>query len=129
MDLTRIIEELLKDLEQIRSKCQCPEADNALAKVRALAIGVGVLADYVTYTYSEARRILNQYYSTPGDEYDNLVDSLMKSDVEYFDELAKRVNMPQDRLVEILEILRKMGVIDYELKYDGGLKIALRRLR
>jgi hypothetical protein len=42
--------------------------------------------------------------------------------------MVKRLNVPPDRLIKVLEVLKSSGLVDYTLRYDNGVKVLVRRI-
>ncbi|MFP3074679.1 MAG: hypothetical protein RXR04_06270, partial [Caldivirga sp.] len=72
---------------------------------------------------------LSAFFTTRVNVESGLLRVIMNgSSDEYLDDMVKRLNVPPDRLIKVLEVLKSSGLVDYTLRYDNGVKVLVRRI-
>ncbi len=131
MGIIEDIDEVVKLLESYRSRCSgpCSEIDDAVDRLREVMVKVGAMLDFISMTYSESQRLLSAFFTTRVNVESGLLRVIMNGNSdEYLDDMVKRLNVPPDRLIKVLEVLKSSGLVDYTLRYDNGVKVLVRRI-
>lgn len=123
------IGDVIRRLEAYRNTCNgpCGEIDYAIGKLRSIVNDVGVMLDFISRVYSESQRLLLRYFTTKVNVEARIVEVIMNNNDEYLDDLVKRINIPPDQLIRLLNVLKSSGLVDYFLKYDNGVRVLIRK--